>query len=62
MIAAKRKAAGPRQAQSRYEQLGRDLTAAEEAYTTAEEELAAAQRELEDLEEGRISWRRGARH
>ena len=30
MVAAKRKAAGPRQAQSRYEQLGRDLAAAEE--------------------------------
>ena len=30
-VAAKRKATGPRQAQSRYEQLGRDLTAAEES-------------------------------
>ena len=36
MIAAKRKAAGPRQAQSRYEQFGRELAAAEEAFTAAE--------------------------
>ena len=48
MIAAKRKAAGPRQAQSRYEQLGRDLTAAEEAYAAAEAEFQAARGELED--------------
>ena len=31
-VAAKRKAAGPRQTQCRYEQLGRDLAAAEEAF------------------------------
>jgi uncharacterized protein (TIGR02680 family) len=49
MIAAKRRATGPRQAQSRYEQLSRDLTAAEEAFTTAEQELNAAQRELTAL-------------
>ena len=60
MIAAKRKATGPRQAQSRYEQLGRDLAAAEEAYTAAEEELQAAQGELEELERERT--RLEARH
>ena len=54
MIAAKRKATGPRQAQSRYEQLGRDLTAAEEAYAAAEAELQAARSELAELEHARI--------
>ncbi len=53
MIAAKRKATGPRQAQSRYEQLGRDLTAAEEAYAAADAELQAARGELEELERER---------
>ena len=53
MTAAKRKAAGPRQAQSRYEQLGRDFTAAEEAYASADSRLQAAQRELDELEERR---------
>jgi uncharacterized protein (TIGR02680 family) len=52
-VAAKRKATGPRQAQSRYEQLGRDLTAAEEAYATADAELRAAQIELEELQQER---------
>jgi uncharacterized protein (TIGR02680 family) len=52
-IAAKRKAAGPRQAQSRYEQLSRDLTAAEEAYATADAELRAALNELEELQQER---------
>src|SRR5262244_3312022 len=42
MIAAKRKAAGPRQAQSRYEQLGRDLAAAEEAFAAANDALETA--------------------
>jgi uncharacterized protein (TIGR02680 family) len=51
--AAKRKAAGPRLTQSRYEQLGRDLAAAEEAFTTAQQELAEAQGELTQLEEQR---------
>src|SRR5262249_56026173 len=46
MIAAKRKAAGPRQAQSRYEQLGRDLITAEEAYAAADDALETAQHEL----------------
>ncbi len=53
MIAAKRKAAGPRQAQSRYEQFGRELAAAEEAFTAAESELGAARRELDELEQRR---------
>ena len=50
-IAAKRRAAGPRQAQFRYEQFGRDLAAAEEAFTAAQLELDGAQRELAALEE-----------
>jgi uncharacterized protein (TIGR02680 family) len=50
-VAAKRKAAGPRQAQSRYEQLGRELAAAEEAFATAQHELDEAQDELAALEE-----------
>jgi uncharacterized protein (TIGR02680 family) len=54
MTAAKRKATGPRQAQSRYEQLGRDLTTAEEAYAAAAAELQAARSELEELERERI--------
>jgi uncharacterized protein (TIGR02680 family) len=49
-VAAKRKAAGPRLTQSRYEQLGRDLTAAEEAFTAAQQQLDEAQRELTELE------------
>jgi uncharacterized protein (TIGR02680 family) len=53
MIAAKRKAAGPRQAQSRYEQLGRDLAAADEAYAAADEQLRAARLELDELEQQR---------
>jgi uncharacterized protein (TIGR02680 family) len=53
MVAAKRKAAGPRLTHSRYEQLGRDLAAAEEAFAAAERELEEAQRELERLDEQR---------
>jgi len=52
-VAAKRKAAGPRLTQSRYEQLGRDLAAAEEAFTAAQRQLGEAQRELGQLEEQR---------
>ena len=52
-VAAKRKAAGPRLTQSRYEQLGRDLAAAEEAFTAAQQQLGDAQRELTQLEEQR---------
>jgi uncharacterized protein (TIGR02680 family) len=51
--AAKRKAAGPRLTQSRYEQLGRDLAAAEEAFTAAQQQLDEAQGELGHLEEQR---------
>ena len=54
MIAAKRKAAGPRQAHSRYEQLGRDLSIAEEDYAAAQRDLDAAQQELAGLEQQRI--------
>jgi uncharacterized protein (TIGR02680 family) len=53
-VAAKRKAAGPRLTQSRYEQLGRDLTAAEEAFAAAQQQLDEAQSELTQLEEQRI--------
>jgi uncharacterized protein (TIGR02680 family) len=52
-VAAKRKAAGPRLTQSRYEQLGRDLAAAEEAFTAAQQQLNEAQDELKELEEER---------
>jgi uncharacterized protein (TIGR02680 family) len=52
-VATKRKATGPRQAQSRYEQLGRDLAAAEEAYAAADAKLQAAQGRLEELERER---------
>jgi uncharacterized protein (TIGR02680 family) len=53
-VAAKRRATGPRQAQSRYEQLGRDLAAAEEAYEAADAELQAAHSELDGLQQERI--------
>jgi uncharacterized protein (TIGR02680 family) len=52
-VAAKRKAAGPRQTQAKYENLGRELAAAEEAFAVAQQELAAAQGELTALEEQR---------
>ena len=52
-VAAKRKAAAPRLTQSRYEQLGRDLAAAEEAFTAAQLQLDGAQRELTELQEQR---------
>jgi len=62
MVAAKRKAAAPRQAQSRYEQLGRDLAAAEEAFTAAQRALDEARKDLSELDEQRIALeaRRGA--
>jgi uncharacterized protein (TIGR02680 family) len=63
-VTAKRKATGPRQAQSRYEQLCRDLTAAEEALGTADAELRAAQTELEELQRERTrleAWREALR-
>ena len=52
-VAAKRKASGPRLTQSRYEQLGRDLAAAEEAFRAAQRQLDDARRELTQLEERR---------
>jgi uncharacterized protein (TIGR02680 family) len=54
-IAAKRKAAGPRLAHSRYEHLNRDLNDAEEAYAAAGRELDSAQRELAALDEQRTT-------
>ncbi len=50
-VAAKRKAAGPRLTQSRYEQLGRDLAAADDAFRAAQQDLEEAQRELTQLQE-----------
>jgi uncharacterized protein (TIGR02680 family) len=52
-VAAKRRAAGPRLTQSRYEQFRADLAAAEEAFTAAQEQLGEAQRELTELDERR---------
>jgi uncharacterized protein (TIGR02680 family) len=52
-VAAKRKAAGPRLTQSRYEQLGRDLAAAEEAFRAAQQQLDDARRELTQHQEQR---------
>ncbi|MGH3172427.1 MAG: TIGR02680 family protein, partial [Streptosporangiaceae bacterium] len=52
-LAAKRKAAGPRLTQSRYEQLGRDLAAAEEAFRAAQQQLDDARHELTQLEDQR---------
>ena len=54
VMAAKRKAAGPRQAQSRYEQIGRDLAAAEDAFGAAEALLRTAETDLAALEQLRI--------
>ena len=52
-VAAKRKAAGPRLTQSRYEQLSRDLAAAEEAFRAAQRQLDDARRELTQPQEQR---------
>ena len=60
-VAAKRKAAGPRLTQSRYEQLGRDLAAAEEAFTAAQHQLDEAQGELTQLEEQRTELGRAGK-
>ncbi len=54
-IAARRAAAPPRQAHSRYEQLGRELGEADAAHGKATEALAAAQRRLEELTETRAA-------
>ncbi|WP_037559603.1 TIGR02680 family protein [Spirillospora albida] len=61
-IAAKRKAAGPRLTQSRYEHLNRDLIEAEERFTAAETALEAAERSLGELaaERTRLEARREA--
>ncbi|WP_395109995.1 TIGR02680 family protein [Actinomadura sp. SCN-SB] len=61
-IAAKRKAAGPRLTQSRYEHLNRDLGEAEARFAAAETELAETGRLLEDLhaEKNRLEARRQA--
>jgi uncharacterized protein (TIGR02680 family) len=53
-VAAKRKATGPRQTQAKYENLGRELAAAEEDFINAQRQLDAAQRELRELEEQRV--------
>ncbi|MCE7007041.1 TIGR02680 family protein [Kibdelosporangium philippinense] len=52
-IAAKRRAAPPRQTHSRYEQLGRDLGEADAAYETATQALDQAQRLLDELAEAK---------
>lgn len=49
-IAARRKAALPRTAQSSYERLSGELAKAEAAYAEADEQLTAAQRRQRDLE------------
>ncbi|WP_329092293.1 MULTISPECIES: TIGR02680 family protein [unclassified Streptosporangium] len=48
-IAAKRKAAVPRTAQSRYEHLGRDLNEAESRHTKAQADLEAARKWMAEL-------------
>jgi uncharacterized protein (TIGR02680 family) len=52
-VAAKRKAAGPRQATAKYENLGKDLATAQEAFTAAQQQLDLAQGDLAALEEQR---------
>ncbi|MFG2021541.1 TIGR02680 family protein [Actinomadura geliboluensis] len=61
-IAAKRKAAGPRLTQSRYEHLNRDLTEAETRFAAAETELAEVAGLLDGLaaEKTRLEARRRA--
>ncbi|MFL6055804.1 MAG: TIGR02680 family protein [Actinoallomurus sp.] len=53
-IAAKRRAAAPRQTHSRYERLGRELGEAEGRYTAAQAELEAASRLLAELAETKM--------
>ena len=52
-VAAKRKAAGPRQTTAKYENLSKDFTAAEEAFAAAQQQLDEARRELTELDERR---------
>lgn len=61
-IAAKRKAAGPRLTQSKYEHLNRDHAEAETRFAAAETELADVARVLEELaaEKTRLEARRNA--
>ncbi|HEY0803861.1 MAG TPA: TIGR02680 family protein [Pseudonocardiaceae bacterium] len=54
-IAAKRHAAPPRQAHSRYEQLGRELGEAEAAHRMATDALADAQDRLAELAQARVA-------
>jgi uncharacterized protein (TIGR02680 family) len=49
-VAAKRKAAGPRQTTAKYENLGKDLIAAEEAFVAAQQQLEEAEGDLAALE------------
>jgi uncharacterized protein (TIGR02680 family) len=61
-LASKRKAAGPRLAQSRYEHLNRDLAEAEQRYAAAESALGDAKARLEEAaaERSRLTARRDA--
>ncbi|RIQ19481.1 TIGR02680 family protein [Jiangella rhizosphaerae] len=52
-LAAKRMARGPRETQSRYEWLGRDLAEAERRHAEAQSDLAAAENLLAELSEAR---------
>ncbi|ABD10464.1 hypothetical protein ThrDRAFT_03040 [Frankia casuarinae] len=54
-VAAKRYAAPPRQAHSRYEQHGRDLAEADAAHQAAVEALTAAQQALTEVEEAKAT-------
>jgi uncharacterized protein (TIGR02680 family) len=61
-VAAKRMARGPREAQSRYEKLGRDLADVERRYSVAEADLRAAEELLRELadEKDRLAARQKA--
>ncbi|GAA3676710.1 TIGR02680 family protein [Lentzea roselyniae] len=50
-VASRRRAAEPRNAQSRYEHVNRELNAAEESHRQATENLEAADRELSELDQ-----------
>ncbi len=54
-VAAKRRAAPPRQANSRYEQVGRELGEADAAHRDATQALAAAHQRLEALADARAA-------
>ena len=59
-VAAKRKAAGPRVTQSRYEQLGRDLAAAEEAFRPPRGSWTKRSGNSSRSRSSAPDWRRGA--